>query len=170
MENANRRDFLRAATVAGTAWLAAPGARRGRLSAQPAEARIDVLLNEPVGTIAPEIYGHFVEHLGGVVYDGIWVGEQATVPHTNGIRKELVDALSKVKPGMIRWPGGCFADTYDWRDGTGPRDKRPKRTNFWLEAQEWPKDVNRDGPQGYDPNQFGTVDFARLCRLTGGKP
>jgi alpha-N-arabinofuranosidase len=170
MENLNRRQFLRAGAVAGAAWLAAPGTRRGRLSAQPAEARIDVLLNEHVGTIAPEIYGHFVEHLGGVVYDGIWVGEQTAIPHTNGIRKELVDALRKVKPGMIRWPGGCFADTYDWRDGTGPRDKRPKRTNFWLEAQEWPKEVSHDGPQGYDPNQFGTVDFARLCRLTGGKP
>jgi alpha-N-arabinofuranosidase len=170
MERVNRRDFLRAASAAGTAWLASPGMPGGRLSAQPAEARIEVLLNEPVGTIAPEIYGHFVEHLGGVVYDGIWVGEQAAIPHQNGIRKQLVDALRKVKPGMIRWPGGCFADTYDWRDGTGPRDQRPKRTNFWLEAQEWSKNANRTGPQGYDPNQFGTVDFARLCRITGSKP
>ena len=170
METINRRNFLRAASAAGTAWLASPGAPGGRLSAQTAEARIDVLLNEPVGAIAPEIYGHFVEHLGGVVYDGIWVGEQPAIPHVNGIRKQLVDALKKVKPGMIRWPGGCFADTYDWRDGTGPRDKRPKRTNFWLEAQEWSGNANHNGPQGYDPNQFGTVDFARLCRLTGSKP
>jgi alpha-N-arabinofuranosidase len=164
-----RRNVLRAA-AAGAAWLASPDTPGERLSAQPAEVRIDILLNEPVGTIAPEIYGHFVEHLGGVVYDGIWVGEQPAIPHVNGLRKQLVDALARVKPGMIRWPGGCFADTYDWRDGTGPRLQRPKRTNFWLEAQEWSKSASHAGPQGYDPNQFGTVDFARLCRLTGGKP
>jgi alpha-N-arabinofuranosidase len=170
MKKVNRRKFLRTATAAGTAWLASPGAPQRRLLAQASEARIDVLLNEPAGAIAPEIYGHFVEHLGGVVYDGIWVGEQTSIPHVDGIRKQLVDALKKVKPGMIRWPGGCFADTYDWRDGTGPRDQRPKRTNFWLEAREWPGNVTRTGPQVYDPNQFGTVDFARLCKLTGGKP
>jgi alpha-L-arabinofuranosidase len=158
----NRRDFLRAATAAAVA--------SGPSSAQSTDARIDVLLNEPIATIAPEIYGHFVEHLGGVVYDGIWVGEKSTISNISGIRRQLVDALRKVKPGMIRWPGGCFADTYDWRDGTGPREKRPKRTNFWLEAQEWPKSADHSGPQGYDPNQFGTVDFARFCRLTGGKP
>lgn len=170
MSNINRRNFLQTTSAAGVAWLAASGSPAGQLSAQTVEARIEVLLHEPVGTIAPEIYGHFVEHLGGVVYDGIWVDEQSAIPHVNGIRKQLVDALRKVKPGMIRWPGGCFADTYDWRDGTGPRDKRPKRTNFWLEAQEWPRNGSRSGPQGYDPNRFGTVDFARLCRLTGGRP
>jgi alpha-N-arabinofuranosidase len=163
MDKVSRRSFLQIATVASATW-------GRRLSAQAADARIEVLLGEPVGTIAPEIYGHFVEHLGGVVYDGIWVGEQAAIPHVHGIRKQLVDALQKVKPGMIRWPGGCFADTYDWRDGTGPRDQRPKRTNFWLAAQEWAKGANRSGPQGYDPNQFGTVDFTRLCRLTGSRP
>ncbi|MBZ5582858.1 MAG: twin-arginine translocation signal domain-containing protein, partial [Acidobacteriia bacterium] len=111
-----RRSFLRAAT-AGAAWLAAP------VSAQSADARIEVLLDEPVGTIAPEIYGHFVENLGGVIYDGLWVGEGSRIPNIGGFRRELVEALKKVKPGMIRWPGGCFADQYDWRDGIGPRDK-----------------------------------------------
>jgi alpha-N-arabinofuranosidase len=82
----------------------------------------------------------------------------------------LVDALKRVKPGMIRWPGGCFADQYDWRDGTGPRDKRPKRTNFWIDAGEWPKGARRDGPQGYDPNTFGTVEFARFCKQVGAQP
>ena len=104
------------------------------MAAQSPESHVDVLLNEPVGTIAPEIYGHFVEHLGGVVYDGIWVGENSPIPNVNGLRKQLVDALKRIKPGMIRWPGGCFADQYDWRDGTGPRDKRPKRTNFWVDS------------------------------------
>ncbi|MBZ5618237.1 MAG: twin-arginine translocation signal domain-containing protein, partial [Acidobacteriia bacterium] len=106
----NRRQFLGAAAAAGTAWLASPDALIPRLSAQSPESRIDVLLNEPVGTIAPEIYGHFVEHLGGVVYDGIWVGEGSTIPNVGGIRKALVDALRAVKPAVIRWPGGCFAD------------------------------------------------------------
>ena len=166
----DRRRFLGAAAAAGTAWLASPGALITRLSAQSPESRIDVLLNEPVGTIAPEIYGHFVENLGGVVYDGIWVGEGSSIPNVSGIRKQLVDALKKVKPGVIRWPGGCFADQYDWRDGIGPREKRPKRTNFWVDAAEWSKSARRDGPQRYDPNQFGTQEFARFCALAGAEP
>ena len=149
---------------------AAAGAGCLRLTAQAPETRIDVLVDEPVGTIAPEIYGHFVEHLGGVVYDGIWVGERSSVPNVNGIRKALVDALVRVKPGVVRWPGGCFADQYDWRDGIGPRDKRPTRTNFWVDSAEWPKSARKDGPQRYDPNQFGTVDFVRFCRLAGAEP
>jgi alpha-N-arabinofuranosidase len=140
------------------------------MAAQSPESRVDILLNEPVGTIAPEIYGHFVEHLGGVVYDGIWVGEGSRIPNVNGLRKQLVEGLKRVKPGMIRWPGGSFADQNDWRDGTGPRDKRPKRTNFWVDAGEWPKDARRDGPERYDPNLFGTVEFARFCKQVGAQP
>ena len=123
-----------------------------------------------MGTIAPEIYGHFVENLGGVIYDGLWVGEGSRIPNIGGFRRELVEALKKVKPGMIRWPGGCFADQYDWRDGIGPRDKRPKRTNFWVDAAEWRKDASREGPQRYDPNEIGTPEFARFCRLAGAQP
>ena len=165
---ANRRRFLGTAAT-GAAWLLSPSLVT-RMAAQSPESRVDILLNEPVGTIAPEIYGHFVEHLGGVVYDGIWVGENSRVPNVGGLRKQLVDALKRVKPGMIRWPGGCFADQYDWRDGTGPRDQRPKRTNFWMDAGEWPKGARRDGPQGYDPNTFGTVEFARFCKHVGAQP
>ena len=164
----NRRRFLGTA-AAGAAWLVSPSLVT-RMAAQSPESRVDILLNEPVGTIAPEIYGHFVEHLGGVVYDGIWVGENSRIPNVNGLRKQLVAALKRVKPGMIRWPGGCFADQYDWRDGTGPRDKRPKRTNFWADAPEWPKGARRDGPQVYDPNSFGTVEFARFCKQVGAQP
>src|SRR5450756_2489273 len=100
----SRRRFLRTA-AAGAAWLASSGSLVTRMAAQSPESHIDILLNEPVGTIAPEIYGHFVEHLGGVVYDGIWVGESSRIPNANGLRKQLVDALKRVKPGMIRWPG-----------------------------------------------------------------
>src|ERR1019366_5163115 len=135
--NSNRREFLRAA-AAGMA--CAPALRPAG-----SDGLIEVWIDEPIATIAPEIYGHFVENLGGVVYDGIWVGENSRIPNVGGLRKQLVDALKRVKPGMIRWPSGCFADQYDWRDGTGPRDKRPKRTNFWIEAGEWPKGARRDG-------------------------
>jgi alpha-N-arabinofuranosidase len=71
---------------------------------------------------------------------------------------------------MIRWPGGCFADQYDWRDGTGPRDRRPKRTNFWVDAPEWPANARKDGPERYDPNAFGTVEFTRFCKSVGAAP
>ncbi|MGD0013505.1 MAG: alpha-L-arabinofuranosidase C-terminal domain-containing protein [Bryobacteraceae bacterium] len=165
----SRRHFLKTAAT-GAAWLAAPDIVISSLSAQTTESRVEVLLDEPIGTIAPEIYGHFVEHLGGVVYDGIWVGERSKIPNLGGLRKQLVDALARIKPGVIRWPGGCFADQYDWRDGIGPREKRPKRTNFWLDAREWSKTARRDGPACYDPNEFGTIEFARFSKLTGAQP
>jgi alpha-N-arabinofuranosidase len=156
-----RRQFL------GTA---AAGILARTLPAQSTESRVEVLLDEPLGTIAPEIYSHFVEHLGGVVYDGIWVGEGSKVPNIGGLRKELIDALRAIRPGVIRWPGGCFADQYDWRDGVGPRAKRPKRTNFWIDAAEWPAGSPKDGPAVFDPNEFGTLEFARFTKLVGAQP
>jgi len=158
-----RRRFLAAAAGASAGFFAARSSRA-------AECRLEVLVDEPIGTVAPEIYGHFVEHLGGVVYDGIWVGEGSKVANVAGVRKELVDQLKRLGPSQIRWPGGCFADQYDWRDGTGPREKRPRRTNFWAGAPEWPAGASRGGPQVYDTNAFGTVEFARFCRLAGGSP
>ena len=86
------------------------------------------------------------------------------------LAQALVEALRRISPPVIRWPGGCFADSYDWRDGIGPRDKRPKRTNFWAGARSGPRARNRSGPQSYDPNQFGTVEFARFCKATGAQP
>ncbi len=127
-----RREFLKTLTVAGSAALLAPRA----VFSQSAEARVEILINEPIGTVNPNLYSHFVEHLGGVVYDGIWVGEKSKIPNIGGIRKALVDSLAKIKPGVIRYPGGCFADQYDWRDGVGPRDKRPSRVNFWVQNFE----------------------------------
>lgn len=159
----SRRDLLRTALVTSAA--AGLGLR-----AQEPTARIDVLSREPIGRIAPEIYGHFVEHLGAVVYDGIWVGTNSGIPHVRGLRKALVDALRTVKPSVIRWPGGCFADQYDWRDGVGDPARRPVRTNFWVDSVEWHKDANRKGPETYDPNHFGTIEFVRLCRSVGAEP
>jgi alpha-L-arabinofuranosidase len=160
----HRRQFL--ATAAALAAAQPVLSRQTRA----ADSRIEILLDEPGAIIAPEIYGHFVEHIGGNVYDGVWVGEQSSIPNVSGIRKELIDALRRVKPGMIRWPGGCFADQYDWRDGIGPREKRPRRTNFWVDAQEWPGNANRRGPQTYEPNTFGTLEFARFCEQVGAQP
>jgi alpha-N-arabinofuranosidase len=158
----NRREFLRVA-AAGVASAAA-------LRSAGADSLIEILIDEPIATIAPQIYSHFTENLGGVIYDGIWVGEDSAVPNIGGVRKQLVESLRRINPPAIRWPGGCFADSYDWHDGIGPRDHRPKRTNFWVDAAEWSKSANRKGPQSYDPNQFGTVEFARFCKLTGAQP
>jgi alpha-N-arabinofuranosidase len=130
------------------------------------DSRIEVLLGEPLGAISPNVYGHFTENLGGVIYDGVWVGENSKVPNVNGIRKELIDEMRKIKAPVVRYPGGCFADSYDWRDGVGPSDKRPRRTNFWA------NDENSDSPAShkYDPNQFGTNEFVHFCKLIGSQP
>jgi alpha-N-arabinofuranosidase len=130
------------------------------------DSRIEVLANEVLGTISPNIYGHFTENLSGVVYDGIWVGPNSKVPNVDGIRKELIDEMRKIKSPVVRFPGGCFADSYDWRDGIGPADKRPRRTNFWNggETPEAP------ASHRYDPNEFGTNEFAHFCKLIGSEP
>ncbi len=162
-----RREFLEGAATVSAALLLG---RSGGLaySSRAADSRIEVLIGEEIGTISPNIYGHFAEHLGGVVYDGIWVGPSSKVPNTNGIRTALVDALKRIKAPVIRWPGGCFADSYDWRDGTGPRARRPKRTNFWLDAPEWPKNAP-NGPWKFETNHFGTNEFLRFCQLSGAE-
>jgi alpha-N-arabinofuranosidase len=130
------------------------------------DSRIEVLLEETLGTISPNIYGHFVENLSGVIYDGIWVGENSKIPNVNGIRKELIDEMRKIKPPVVRYPGGCFADSYDWRDGVGPVDKRPRRTNFWAAGEA----ASSPASHKYDPNQFGTNEFVHFCKLIGAQP
>jgi alpha-L-arabinofuranosidase len=162
-----RRDFLNAALTGSVTLIA--GANSVARQSRIADARIEILIEEPIGKISPEIYGHFVEHLGGVVYDGLWVGENSKIPNIGGIRLSLVEAMKKIKPGVVRWPGGCFADSYNWRDGIGPRNQRPRRTNFWVDAREWPKHAP-DGPWKYDTNQFGTDDFLRFCKLINTEP
>lgn len=166
-----RREFITAALAGGTAGagLLFMGRHSARSQSRLAEARIEVLINEPIGRIAPEVYGHFVEHLGGVVYDGIWVGEDSKVPNIGGIRRSLVEAMQRIKAPVVRWPGGCFADSYNWRDGIGPRKDRPRRPNFWIDAREWPEGAP-DGPWKYDPNHFGTDEFLRFCQLIKAEP
>ena len=162
-----RREFLCGVGAAG-AGILLERARGLAQSTRAADSRIEILVGEEIGTISPNIYGHFAEHLGGVVYDGMWVGENSKVPNTGGIRTALVDALKRIKAPVIRWPGGCFADSYDWRDGTGPRARRPKRTNFWADAPEWPKNVP-PGPWKFETNHFGTNEFLRFCQLAGAE-
>ena len=110
------------------------GQKSAMAAATSAPCRIEVLLDEEIGVISPNVYGHFVENLSGVVYDGIWVG-----PLEGGQRRRdppaAVEEMRKIKPPLVRFPGGCFADSYDWRDGIGPPDKRPRRTNFWDEYE-----------------------------------
>lgn len=167
MRTLGRRQFVSAAVAGGAAALMPRWARALRPAAL-ADAHVEILLDEPIGTIAPEIYGHFTEHLGGVIYDGVWVGENSKVPNIGGVRRALVEALKAIQPAVIRWPGGCFADSYDWRDGVGPRARRPRRTNFWADDPGFKTLGNI--PARYDPNEFGTSEFVHFCRLVGAQP
>jgi alpha-N-arabinofuranosidase len=161
-----RRKFLKAAAASTAA--AMVFGRRGALAAE-ADSHIEVLVDEPIATIAPEIYGHFTEHLGTVVYDGIYVGEDSKIPNQYGLRSALIEKMRAIKAPVVRWPGGCFADSYDWRDGIGPRAKRPRHTNFWTDV--YPDALKtKNIPQVYEPNTFGTSDFVRFCQLCGAEP
>lgn len=110
-----------------------------------------------VATINKNIYGSFAEHLGECIYGGFWVGENSSIPNTRGIRNDVVAALQKVHLPVLRWPGGCFADTYHWRDGIGPRESRPRRVNM-----RW--------GQVIESNAFGTHEFLDLCQQMGTAP
>ncbi|MDF1514448.1 MAG: alpha-N-arabinofuranosidase, partial [Anaerolineae bacterium] len=100
--------------------------------------------------ISRHIYGHFSEHLGRCIYDGFWVGEHSKMPHIRGIRSDIVQALRDIHIPNLRWPGGCFADEYHWKDGIGPRETRPSMVNtHWGGVTE--------------NNHFGTHEFMDLC-------
>lgn len=162
-----RRQFLHAGLAGAGALLTSKISRPWAWTqAATSDSRIEILTNEPLGTISPNIYGHFAENLSGVIYDGIWVGPNSKIPNIDGIRKELVEEMRKIKAPVVRFPGGCFADSYDWRDGVGPTDRRPRRTNFWNGGE------SPDAPAShrYDPNQFGTNEFVHFCKLIGGEP
>ncbi len=149
----NRRTLLRAAT-AGVAAALRP--------AFAADADIELVPAASNPIISPHIYGHFIEHLGTVIYDGIWVGRDSKIANVDGIRRQFVDDMKRIGAPNFRWPGGCFADGYHWRDGIGP-NPRPRTYNFWQDRL----------PPGLDhteTNQFGIHEFMRLCRLTGAEP
>ncbi|MEZ5426892.1 MAG: alpha-L-arabinofuranosidase C-terminal domain-containing protein [Pyrinomonadaceae bacterium] len=164
--NIKRREFLGGLLGLGAGLVLAPKALAQ--TSRSGAGRIEIMLDEKIGTVSPHIYGHFVEHLGGVVYDGIWVGEKSKVRNYNGIRADLVDALKKIKPPNARYPGGCFADSYNWRDGIGPRADRPTRTNFWNNDPAMKQKA--DSPARFEPNSFGTNEFVKFCQLIGAEP
>ena len=123
-------------------------------------AQNTIVLNNDTSThiINRNIYGHFAEHLGACVYGGFYIGEgNKKIPNTNGIRNDVVAALKKLRIPNLRWPGGCFADTYHWKDGIGPKDKRPTMVNRWWGGVT-------------ENNSFGTHDFLNLCEMLGAEP
>lgn len=119
-------------------------------------AKLTINEENKKGRIEPEIYGHFSEHLGRCIYEGIYVGENSEIPNENGMRKDVVEALKELKVPVLRWPGGCFADEYHWKDGIGPKEGRKKMVNtHWGGVVE--------------DNSFGTHEFMELCRQIGCK-
>ncbi|MCM1164830.1 MAG: alpha-N-arabinofuranosidase [Lachnospiraceae bacterium] len=107
--------------------------------------------------INAEIYGHFSEHLGRCIYKGIYVGENSPIPNTNGVRNDVIEAFKAIKMPVLRWPGGCFADEYHWRDGVGEKSSRKKMVNTnWGHVTE--------------DNSFGTHEFFELCEEIGCEP
>ena len=120
----------------------------------PIEASVQVDTARPGPTIDRAIYGQFAEHLGRGIYEGVWVGPGSRIPNTRGYRTDVLDALKRIRVPVVRWPGGCFADEYDWKDGIGPRARRPKRVNtIWGYVTE--------------DNSFGTHEFMDFAELLG---
>jgi alpha-L-arabinofuranosidase len=122
-------------------------------TAVPNRATLVLRADRPGAVIDRNIYGQFAEHLGRLIYEGLWVGEGSPIPNTRGLRKDVLAALKELHVPVLRWPGGCFADEYHWRDGIGPREQRPRRPNA-----SW---------GGVDTNAFGTHEFMDLCELLG---
>jgi alpha-L-arabinofuranosidase len=118
--------------------------------------RITVDPDQPGPVINRHIFGHFAEHLGFGIYGGIWVGPDSEIPNTRGIRNDVVEALREIKVPNVRWPGGCFADQYHWRDGIGRPEERKSRVNVhWGGAPE--------------PNTFGTHEFFDFIQMIGSE-
>ena len=109
------------------------------------------------GTINKNIYGHFSEHLGRCIYQGMFVGKDSKIPNVNGMRADVVEALKNIAVPVLRWPGGCFADEYHWQDGIGPQENRKRMVNT-----NWGGVV--------EDNSFGTHEFMELCEQIGCEP
>ncbi|MCY4109640.1 MAG: alpha-N-arabinofuranosidase, partial [Chloroflexi bacterium] len=100
------------------------------------QARITVETSHPIARIRPELYSQFIEPLGKCVYEGIWVADRPEIPQENGMRSFALDALRRLGPAAVRWPGGCFADQHHWREGVGDPSQRPVRLNLWWGGLE----------------------------------
>jgi alpha-N-arabinofuranosidase len=130
---------------------------KGLLATSSATQRFIVRTDAEIGVVRSEFHGHFAEHLGACVYGGLWVGKKSPIPNIEGYRKQAVEYLKELGIPVLRWPGGCYADDYHWRDGIGPAEQRPKRVNI-----HW---------GGYvEDGSFGTHEFIGLCRLLDAEP
>jgi alpha-N-arabinofuranosidase len=146
--------LVSAALLAGCTWPSGVNSAERR---EPTVNKLIIRADKGKETISRNIYGHFSEHLGRCIYGGFWVGEDSAIPNTRGIRNDVVEALRRIKIPVLRWPGGCFADEYHWRDGIGPREKRPTMVNtHWGMVTE--------------NNHFGTHEFLDLCEQLGCEP
>lgn len=121
-------------------------------------AGLTVVADESVGTISPLLHGQFAEHLGRCCNDGLWVGPDSPIPNQDGLRADVVEALARLGVTQLRWPGGCYADTYHWRDGIGPRESRPRTLGESC------------GLSVVEDNGLGTHEFIALCRAIGAEP
>ncbi|MHB8652885.1 MAG: alpha-N-arabinofuranosidase [Terriglobia bacterium] len=149
----SRRQFV----INGTALSLSVVGARTIFGASSKKQEVAVHADSEIGLIRPDLHGQFTEHLGSCIYGGLWVGKNSSIPNINGYRKQAVEYLRELSVPILRWPGGCFADDYHWRDGIGPLDKRPKRVNI-----HW---------GGYvEDNSFGTHEFIGLCKLIGAQP
>jgi hypothetical protein len=126
------------------------------MAQSPVNVSVTIRADQPGPVINPNIYGQFAEHLGAGIYEGVWVGEKSPIPNTNGYRNDVIAALKNLKVPVVRWPGGCFADEYHWRDGIGDRSKRPVKVNtHWGGVAE--------------TNEFGTHEFMAFAEMIGTK-
>lgn len=117
-------------------------------------AKLVINAERKLSHINKELQGHFSEHLGRCIYEGLYVGENSEIPNVNGMRTDVVEALKQIRIPVLRWPGGCFADEYHWKDGIGPKEGRKKIVNtHWGGVVE--------------DNSFGTHEFFELCRQLG---
>ena len=120
----------------------------------PVRVRIDAATAGP--KIDRNLFGQFAEHLGHGVYEGLWVGTDSKIPNTRGIRNDVVVALKALKVPNVRWPGGCFADEYHWRNGIGPAGKRNATLN-----PNWGGVI--------EPNSFGTHEYFDFLQQIGAE-
>lgn len=122
-----------------------------------AQTTVSVKNDQDAPVINRNIYGHFAEHLGRCIYGGLYVGEDSEIPNIDGVRTDLIEALKDLQIPILRWPGGCFADTYHWKDGIGPLEDRPTIVNQWWGGTT-------------EDNSFGTHNFLNLCEELGAEP
>ena len=143
--------FFVVALIAGYALTSTVESAKGQ---QARTNRLVIHVDKGKNTIDRNIYGHFSEHLGRCIYEGFWVGEDSPIPNTRGIRNDVVEVLRRINIPVLRWPGGCFADEYHWKEGIGPRESRPAMINtHWGMVKE--------------TNAFGTHEFLDLCEQLG---